>query len=437
MIYYTLTRMWLFHGEINSESFIWQTDTLEKNGQVILEHPFAFTDNKQAGRMIAKWRSFSKEQAEGHNIFPLIDIVPDEKTLSLLEKYFIGENNNCYLSSCNFRITDYGHLNVYLEFSLENIEELKKIVKQESKITRKIFDLIPNLDPLILELRKQEFINTSDNYYGIPTLLKEHLNLTITDTYLFEEIIILTSSSKKIINDLRKQYAINDEPEKVETFEIHGIDQTPIICSEKELNKEELYDLIEPFNLVLAEKNVYDSSSNLNYSITELMSKVDYYSKNRSRHYKKNKMINAFKSFTQSDLRKANIKTHFLLHCINSRRPYLSTWQVILIRLYKQMNPFNESIDNCESSEFIITKLIEEKSQESQKKRSNILDIFLLFISSLTLYSTYFCIVDFLKSNHNDFGNIDTNSNEMKLLYLITILLMSVLIYMIKMKKKY
>ncbi len=438
MIYYTLTRMWLFQGEINDELFRNFDDTLKTNGQLILKHPVTFaTDNTTEGIMIARWRSFSKEQAEGHNLFPLIDIVPDENTLSFLNNYLIDENYNCHLNACHFRITDYGHLNVFLEFSVENYDELKKIVIQESKITRKINDWIPTLNSLILELCKKEYINTSDYYFGIPKRLGEYLNINITDTYLFEEIIILTSASQNIIGDLRKQYAINDKPEKIETFEIHGIDQTPIICTEKELNKEELYDLIEPFNLVLAEKNAYDSSCNLNYAITELMGKVDIYVKNKRTRFRKNKMVNAFDSYTQSDLRKASIKTHYLLHCINGRKTSLLSWQVLLIRLYKQMNSFRESIDNCGRSENIITKLIEEKSQESQKKRSNILDIFLIFLSAITLYSTYIDIVFFLESKHNNFSNIETGTIEIKLLLSITLLLVLVLIYMTRIKKKY
>ena len=76
MIYFALTRMWMYHGKINEKLFAKFSDTIKVQGNVILEHPVAFsTDNAIHGKIIAKWRDFLPEQEERHDLYPVITMM--------------------------------------------------------------------------------------------------------------------------------------------------------------------------------------------------------------------------------------------------------------------------------------------------------------------------------------------------------------------------
>lgn len=437
MIYFALTRMWMYHGKINENFFAKFSDTLKVKGNVILEQPVTFpADNSMHGKILAKWRDFLPEQAEGHDLYPVINLVPDPGTFSLLNKYLLDDLKDCSLFDCCFRITDYGYLNVVLVFSLGDLEALGNLTRLQANLTRKINEWIPALDPVLAELQAQGFVNVSDDYFGIPNKIKDYLNVDYTDMYLYQDITVLTSGDRKLAEEVRELYAINDGSEKIEKFEIHGIDQSPIICLDKEIDKRGLYELMEPYNLLLAELTTYDSISNLNYAIINLMNVSDIYQKKNKWFLKKNKLVSAFKNFTTSDLRKITIKTHYILHCINIRKASILPWQHLFLRKFKEKNSYEEDMINYDRSETIIARLIEEKSQESQKSHSNMLELFFLFLSAITIYSTYVDIASFLDSKHTNFSNFETSSIEIKLFLSISFILGLVLLYAFKVKRK-
>ena len=437
MTHFILTRMWMYHGKLNENQFEKFTDTLNVKGQTILETDVCFAnDDAVQGKIVARWRDFSKTAEEGHDLYPCIDLLPDEATFSKMEKLFLNEVTGCKLTDCRFRITDYGYLNVVLMFSAENIEGLQQISNQQVKITRKINEWIPTLDKVLEDLQKQNFVRISDDYFGIPLKVKDFLSIDMTDMYTYQDITVLTGESQKMAEKVRNIYGINDNPEKMENFEIHGIDQSPIICTDNELSLPELYDVIEPSNLLLAEMNTYDSISNLNYALIKLMSITDMTKKKRWKIFSKNKVANAFDNFTSSDLRKITINTHYTLHCINFRKTAILPWQNLFLRKFKEKNPYDENRSNFEKSESIIEKLIEEKTQESQKGHSNTLEIMFMFLSAITIYSTYVDIVSFLDSNHSNFSGLYASSLELKVFMCITFILALVFFYIIRSKRK-
>jgi len=437
MINFVLTRMWMYHGKLNESHFHKFVDTLDVKGQTILETPISFANDKTIqGKIIARWRDFSEKAEEGHDLYPCIDLLPDEITLKTLENYFLEKVVNCKLTDCRFRITDYGYLNVVLVFAVENIEGLEQISNQQVKITRKINEWIPTLDTVLDDLQKHNYVNISDDYFGIPLKIKDYLSIDSSDMYTYQDITIITDSNRKQIHDIRKMYGINDEAEKVENFEIHGIDQSPIICTENEMTLPEIYDLIEPYNLLLAEINTYDSVCNLHYALIKLMNVTDM-SKNKNRkRFGKNKIESAFDSFTSSDLRKSTINTHYILHCINFRKTAILPWQNLLLRKFKEKNPYDENRNNYERSEIIIEKLINEKTQQSQKGHSHTLEILFMFLSAITIYSTYVDIVSFLDSSHSNFSSLSINTLEIKIFLCITFILAVVFLYIIRAKRK-
>jgi hypothetical protein len=437
MIYFALTRMWMYHGKINEKLFAKFSDIIKVKGKLFLEHPVSFsTDNAIQGKIQAKWRDFSPEQEEGHELFPYIDLVPDAATFTLFGNYLLEGTKGCDLFDCRFRITDFGYLNVVLIFSAEDLEGLNKLSKLQAIITRKINEWIPTLDPVLIELLKQGYVHISDDYFGIPLKIKDYLNIDHTDMYLYQDITVLTADSRKLAGETRELYAINDEPEKIEKFEIHGIDQSPIICLDKDTGIQGLYELIEPYSLLLAELNSYDSASNLNYAIINLMNVSDMTLRKERKFFRKNKLIIAFRNFTTSDLRKITINTHYILHCINLRKASILPWQNLFLRRFKEKNSYDENRENYERSETIIARLIEEKSQLLQKSHSNMLEILFLFLSAITIYSTYVDIANFLNSKHNNFSSFETSTLEVKLFLSITFILAFVLVYIIRVKRK-
>jgi hypothetical protein len=437
MIYFALTRMWMYHGKINEKLFAKFSDTLKVKGNVILEQPVIFsTDSAIQGKILVKWRDFLPEQEEGHDLYPVITMMPDAGTFTLLNNYLLEEVKGCSLFDCCFRITDYGYLNVVLVFSLENLEALNNLTRLQANLTRKINDWIITLDPVLSELQARGYVNVSDDYFGIPLKIKDYLNVDYTDMYLYQDITVLTSASRKLADDVRELYAINDGAEKIEKFEIHGIDQSPIFCMDKDIDKQGLYELMEPYNLLLAELTTYDSISNLNYAIINLMNVSDIYKKNNKKFLKKDKLVAAFENFTTSDLRKITIKTHYILHCINIRKASILPWQHLFLRKFKEKNSYEEDLVNYERSETIIARLIEEKSQESQKSHSNMLELFFLFLSAITIYSTYVDIASFLDSKHTNFSNFETSTLEIKLFLSISFILVLVLLYAFRVKRK-
>ncbi|MDR0811875.1 MAG: hypothetical protein LBN23_06365, partial [Paludibacter sp.] len=318
MIYFALTRMWLYHGKVNEKKFAKFTESLDVKGKTIAEHAI------KEGKIISRWRDFSAEQAEGHNLYPCIDLTPDSETLKHFDADFLANTEGCRLHDCVFRITDFGYLNVLLVFAVENVESLSRLVVLQANITRKINEWIPALDPILDDLLEKDFVRISDDYFGIPLKIKDVLSIDSTDTYTYQDITILTGAGTEnfppLLDKVRKLYEISDKGEKIDRFEVHGIDQSPIVCTDKELDSQEIFDIVEPYNLLLAEINTYDSVSNLNYAIIKLMNDSELSKSGKRGWFGRNKVVSAFNKFTSSDLRKLTINTHYILHCINFRK---------------------------------------------------------------------------------------------------------------------
>ncbi len=437
MIHFVLTRMWMYHGKVNERCFKKFSDTLAVKGQAILETPVNFAnDNAVRGTIVARWRDFSREGEEGHNLYPCIDLEPDAATLSLLQRYFLNAIPECRLEDCRFRIMDYGYLNVLLVFAVDNPDGLAKINRQQAAITRKINAWIPTLDAPLDALQKEGYVDVSDDYFGIPLKLKNFLDIDNSDMYTYQDMTVLTSGSRELVPEVRKLYGINDAADCIEHYEIHGIDQSPVIAVEQELDRYALQDLVEPYNLLLAEINTYDSVSNLNYAIIKLMGVTDMSKKARRSRFRKTKEASAFDSFTSSDLRKVTINSHYILHCINFRKTAILPWQNLFLRKFKEKNPYEENKANFESSEAIIAKLIEEKTQESQKGHSNTLEVLFMLLSAITIYSTYVDVVAFLDSSHSNFSQIASNTLEVKIFLCITLVMGLIFVYIIRSKRR-
>jgi hypothetical protein len=124
------------------------------------------------------------------------------------------------------------------------------------------------------------------------------------------------------------------------------------------------------------------------------------------------------------------------LHCINFRKTAILPWQNLLMRKFKERNPYEENRQNCERSEAIIAKLIEEKTQESEKGHSNTLEVMFMFLSAITIYSTYVDVVNLLDSPHNNFSNLSPGSLEIKIFLSITAVLLIVFLWIIRIKRK-
>jgi hypothetical protein len=64
------------------------------------------------------------------------------------------------------------------------------------------------------------------------------------------------------------------------------------------------------------------------------------------------------------------------------------------------------------------------------------LELFFLFLSAITIYSTYVDIASFLDSKHTNFSNFETSTIEIKLFLSISFILGLVLLYAFKVKRK-
>jgi uncharacterized membrane protein YidH (DUF202 family) len=107
------------------------------------------------------------------------------------------------------------------------------------------------------------------------------------------------------------------------------------------------------------------------------------------------------------------------------------------MRKFKDKNPYDENRLNCERSETIIQKLIEEKTQESQKGHSNTLEILFMFLSAITIYSTYVDVVSFLDSSpHANISNLRTDSLEIKIFLSISLILVVIFLWIVRVKKE-
>lgn len=437
----------MYHAKVNESRFARFTDALNVKGETILEHPIDFPFPKRyQGKIIARWRDFSDAQAMGHNLYPGIDLQPDEKTLEVFGLFLMEEANNgvylmegiegCRLSDCTFRITDYGYLNVRLVFEVDNVEALKKINRLQTSITRAITECTVLLQPVLRELQKQDCVKIGEDWFGIPLKIKDVLSIDESDMYTYQDLTVLSGESRELAGEIRQLYGINDEPEKVESYEVHGIDQSSIICSAHPTGMAEIDNILEPYNLLLAEINTYDSVGNLNYAIIKLMNDSDLSKTNKKRFLRKDKVESAFNSFTSSDLRKITINTHYILHCINFRKTAIEHWQNLFMRKFKEKNPYDENRQNCERSEAIIQKLIEEKTQESQKGHSNTLEILFMFLSAITIYSTYVDVVSFLDAApHSNISNLNTGSLEIKIFLSISLVLVLIFLWIVRVKK--
>lgn len=437
----------MYHAKVNEGKFVRFTDALDVKGETILEYPIDFPFPKMhQGKIIARWRDFSDTQAAGHDLYPCIDLQPDEETLEMFGLFLMEEANNgvylmegidgCRLSDCTFRITDYGYLNIRLVFEVDNVDALEKISHRQTTITRAITQWAVQLQPVLRELQKQGCVKIGEDWFGIPLKIKDVLSIDESDMYTYQDLTVLSGESQELVGEIRQLYGINDEYEKVESYKVHGIDQSAIICTGHATGLPEIEDIIEPYNLLLAEINTYDSIGNLNYAIIKLMNDSDLSKTNKKRFRRKDKVESAFNNFTSSDLRKMTINTHYILHCINFRKTAIEHWQNLFMRKFKDKNPYEENRQNCERSEAIIQKLIEEKTQESQKGHSNTLEILFMFLSAITIYSTYVDVISFLDSApHSNISNLNPSSLEIKIFLSISLVLVVIFLWIVRVKK--
>lgn len=437
----------MYHAKVNEGKFVRFTDALDVKGETILEYPIDFPFPKMhQGKIIARWRDFSDTQAVGHDLYPCIDLQPDEETLEMFGLFLMEEANNgvylmegidgCRLSDCTFRITDYGYLNIRLVFEVDNVDALEKISHRQTTITRAITQWAVQLQPVLRELQKQGCVKIGEDWFGIPLKIKDVLSIDESDMYTYQDLTVLSGESQELVGEIRQLYGINDEYEKVESYKVHGIDQSAIICTAHATGLPEIEDIIEPYNLLLAEINTYDSIGNLNYAIIKLMNDSDLSKTNKKRFRRKDKVESAFNNFTSSDLRKMTINTHYILHCINFRKTAIEHWQNLFMRKFKDKNPYEENRQNCERSEAIIQKLIEEKTQESQKGHSNTLEILFMFLSAITIYSTYVDVISFLDSApHSNISNLNPSSLEIKIFLSISLVLVVIFLWIVRVKK--
>lgn len=448
MIHFVLTRMWMYHAKVNEKKLSNFTDALHVKGQTILQQTVDFTTPEAfQGKIIARWRNYSEVQAEGHNLYPCIDLQPDEETLKRFSRYFLVENHHedphtngidgCRLNDCTFRITDYGYLNIRLVFEVDTGAALEKVNHRQVTITRLLNQLTPQLEPMLRELQKQDYVKISEDWFGIPLKIKDVLSVDESDMYTYQDLTVLSGDSRELVGEIRTLYGTSDASEKIESFEVHGIDQSAIICTSHTTGLAEIENIIEPYNLLLAEINTYDAIGNLNYAIIKLMNDSDLSKTNKKRFLRKDKVESAFNNFTSSDLRKMTINTHYILHCINFRKTAIEHWQNLFMRKFKDKNPYDENRLNCERSETIIQKLIEEKTQESQKGHSNTLEILFMFLSAITIYSTYVDVVSFLDSSpHANISNLRTDSLEIKIFLSISLILVVIFLWIVRVKKE-
>jgi len=414
--------MWLYHGRINEKHFARFTDTLTVQGKTLAETAVHFNDFD--GKMPAKWRSFSAETAESHNIYPAIDISFDEDTLRKFENYLFDGKPVAKLTNCVFRITDYGYLNVMTNFEVENSAALEAINKLQVNFTRKISDFIPTLKAVEDELIAKNYLYKTDDYFGIPNKIKDYILVNKDDTYMYQDLTILSGADVKTGRAPSLQDA-----EKIERFEVCDWENSPIICVENQPTADEIFDIIEPVNIPLAEVNLYESVSSINYAIVKLMNEASFEKKRR--FFSKNKTAGAYNQFTSSDLRKFTINTHYALHLVTTRKAAITAWQLQFLRKYRDTNPYDENRADFEKSEEIIAKVIEEKTQESEKGHSNTLEIMFMFLSAITIYSTFVDIVSFFDKNFDNLWLI-----ELRIFLGITFVLAVVFFWIIGAKRK-
>jgi len=428
--------MWLFHAQVQPKVINSFTDTISLQNKKIASASSIFPSSNFKGNYTAKWREYSKEQQEGHNLYPCIDIIPDASTLHEMQLALLHSLQECELIDCTYRITDYGYLHMIVCFKLQSVEALSSLYAMQTGITRTLNSHIETIFPLIDVLHNLGYVTMQDSFFGIPNTIKDFVHIDSTDMYTYQDVTIVVGSSSRDINQIKDLYAIHDTAETIERFTVNGIDQSPIIYTHNKVSIPEIHDIIEPYSVLLAEINTYDAISNLNFAIIQLMNDAENLKQSKKRSTYDTKLYQAYRSFSSSDLRKITIHSHYILHCINYRKTAILPWQNTLIRKFKEKNPYTENKENFDTSESIIVKLIEEKTQEMQKGHSHVLEVLFGFLSIITVYSTYVDIATFLDSEHSNFANVHTGSLEIKIFISITILLGIIVLYIIRLKSR-
>ena len=414
--------MWLYHGRINEKHFARFTDTLAAQGKTLAESAVNF--NAFNGKMLSKWRQFSAETADSHNIYPAIDSSFDKDTLHKFENYLFDGKTVAKLTDCVFRINDYGYLNVMTNFEVENLAALVIINKLQVNFTRKISDFIPTLKTVEDELIAKNYLYKTDDYFGIPNKIKDYLLVNQDDTYMYQDLTILSGADVETGRATSLQGA-----EKIERFEVCDWENSPIIYVENPPTADEIFDIIEPINIPLAEANLYESVSSINYAIVKLMNEASF--EKKQRFFSRKKTAGAYNQFTSSDLRKFTINTHYALHLVTTRKAAITSWQLQFLRKYRDANPYDENRADFEKSEEIIAKVIEEKTQESEKGHSNTLEMMFMFLSAITIYSTFVDIVSFFDKNYENLWLL-----ELRIFLGITFVLAVVFLWILRSKQK-
>ena len=428
MIYFTITRMWLYHGKLSKKALKSFDDLLEVTGTVIQKFPSPFFDQPTKGELLVKWRELTEDQKKGHDLFPALDLDADKDLLKELNTAFIEDTDGIDLTKFRLRITDYGYLNVLLIYQARDLVALQKLKDKLTTIVRRLNRWIPKVDTVLKGLEKMKLIEIRNDFFGVPLKLKNALTIDHTDTYTYENPIFLTEESIHYLKEISRMFVVDNSETDFGAFKVYGIDQTPIWCFDKKIYELDITDYVEPQNLILAERTAYDGASTIYFSIIELM-EVSEEEKNQNLLTKVSSEAKAYSHFTATDLRKLILRFGSILHQVNLRTTAIEPWQDEYLRTYKKKYPFDDQKSIFKNAEILLSKLIEEKTQQSERKHSSTIELFILFLTSITVYSVYIDIVSFFETKHNNFAFADFKTTEMRLIVAISILLILVLVY--------
>ncbi len=314
MIRYYLSRMWLFHATIPCDASA-NAKNLRIGGHSIGSVSGAdwFGDEAAHGYLEAVRREYAEQEKKGHDVYLAVDLKPDDQLLSWIKKnrlnnealknahkeageqvsepedveLFGNANAPVEITQFQMRVTDYGFLNVLVGLTVGNkspsevadIAALKNLKNEEAFLTRIITGLVKELEPKLFQspAGPLRYCPTNGSYFGIPTKLRGKIKEDETDTYLYQEHVFLSEESHSLLEECKGVLGVSGPVQEFrdgsEVFEICCLSKTPIWLRKRIPESDESFYLLEPDNLLLAEKCTYDVAHQLYGAASTLVTK--------------------------------------------------------------------------------------------------------------------------------------------------------------------
>ena len=436
---YCFSRVWQFHFKLEKQ-FHSSSQNIFASGTPLAQIEAQLTFENIEPVMLCfeiSKKIYPLEHIGGNSddIYPAIEIIPNSESRSLLNdllKNFLNKQENfnngeintfdSIISHIQFRITDYGFLNLYTIFEDDKIEIA---INKQFEITRWLTDITIGLDDLFLKMQLNGLIRLSSHKFGIPISFENIINIDKSFSFLYQGHLFVQSSDTKNINKYIKEFHGKSPDENFQydlteqLFKILGIQDAPIwVFNDLPKNLEIPY-YTEADNRVLIELNTMNSAGFLFTELAMVLSNPEALTKKEKKKLKNASHI----------LRKISVNYSWVLQTMRIRYTELDSWQ----RNYENKLKLDalhiaESREIYKESEGMISKIIETLDVRSDRRYQKRIESFFLIFAGITLGSTYVDIITFIEEKPSNFQNVNLHFIEIKILFFIILAVLTAII---------